>query len=66
MRIRAVLTAVALGVALTAAGASSAVADSGHQHFGGDDDIVCSPYYGAIDLAPGGIFWGGAHCHNHR
>ncbi|KOG39234.1 hypothetical protein [Streptomyces resistomycificus] len=63
MRIRAALTAVALGVALTAAGASSAFADDGHHRFGGDDP-VCSPYFGAIDHAPGGIVWGGVNCHD--
>ncbi|MCQ9183847.1 hypothetical protein KMT30_33365 [Streptomyces sp. IBSBF 2953] len=66
MRIRSVLAATALGIALAAAGASTATADEGprqqhHHHFGGDEG-VCSPYIGAVDTVSADIFWAGKHC----
>lgn len=66
MRIRSVLAATALGIALAAAGATTATADEGprqqhHHHFGGDEG-VCSPYIGAIDTVSADIFWAGKHC----
>ncbi|MER6784794.1 hypothetical protein ABT330_09175 [Streptomyces sp. NPDC000658] len=64
MRIRSVLAATVLGIALAAAGATSAIADEGprqHHHFGGDEG-VCSPYIGAIDTVSSDIFWAGKHC----
>lgn len=66
MRIRSVLAATVLGIALAAAGASTATADEGprqhhHHHFGGDEG-VCSPYIGAVDTVSADIFWAGKHC----
>ncbi|MEU5632910.1 hypothetical protein ACIA8I_02085 [Streptomyces rishiriensis] len=66
MRIRSVLAATVLGIALAAVGASTATADEGprqhhHHHFGGDEG-VCSPYIGAIDTVSADIFWAGKHC----
>jgi hypothetical protein len=67
MRIRSALAATALGIALAAAGATSATADEGprhhhhHHHFGGDKG-VCSPYIGAVDTVSADIFWAGKHC----
>ncbi|MFJ4694795.1 hypothetical protein [Streptomyces sp. NPDC088766] len=58
MRIRSALAAVVLGAALTAAGATGAVAAD--RHDGGD--VVCSPYFGGIDTSSSDIVWGGAHC----
>ncbi|MFJ9741385.1 hypothetical protein [Streptomyces sp. NPDC101166] len=71
MRIRSALAAAALGIALAATGATSAVADEqphhdrpGH-HFAGDHE-VCSPYIGFVDTAASDIFWAGAHCDSGR
>ncbi|MDQ0962320.1 hypothetical protein QFZ66_006198 [Streptomyces sp. B4I13] len=66
MRIRSVLAATVLGIALAAAGATTATADEGprehhHHHFGGDKG-VCSPYIGAVDTVSADIFWAGKHC----
>ncbi|MFJ9019132.1 hypothetical protein ACIRPU_03955 [Streptomyces sp. NPDC102259] len=71
MRIRSVLAATVLGIALAATGATTATADEGprqhheepreHHHFGGDEG-VCSPYIGAIDTVSADIFWAGKHC----
>jgi len=65
MRIRSALAATVLGIALAAAGATSATADEGprlhHHHFGGDKG-VCSPYIGAVDTVSADIFWSGKHC----
>lgn len=65
MRIRSVLAATVLGIALAAVGASTATADEGprqhHHHFGGDEG-VCSPHIGAIDTVSADIFWAGKHC----
>ncbi|MDQ0580637.1 hypothetical protein [Streptomyces rishiriensis] len=71
MRIRSVLAATVLGIALAATGATSAIADEGprqhheepreHHHFD-EDEGVCSPYVGAIDTVSADIFWAGAHC----
>ncbi|MET7652468.1 MULTISPECIES: hypothetical protein [unclassified Streptomyces] len=70
MRIRSVLAATVLGIALAATGATTATADegprqhhegSGEHHFGGDEG-VCSPYIGAIDTVSADIFWAGKHC----
>ncbi|KUN87059.1 hypothetical protein [Streptomyces griseoruber] len=71
MRIRSVLAATVLGIALAAAGATSATADEGPRHgghygseaeYGVDHEPVCSPYIGKIDTVSSDIFWGGAHC----
>ncbi|WP_327314623.1 hypothetical protein [Streptomyces sp. NBC_01235] len=64
MRIRSVLAATVLGVALAAAGATTATADAGprHHHYFGGDEGVCSPYVGGIDTASADIFWAGKHC----
>ncbi|WP_329216636.1 hypothetical protein OG352_12025 [Streptomyces sp. NBC_01485] len=64
MRIRSVLAATVLGIALAAVGATTATADEGprHHHSGGHEGI-CSPYFGGIDTSSADIFWGGAHCH---
>ncbi|MER5192900.1 MULTISPECIES: hypothetical protein [unclassified Streptomyces] len=71
MRIRSVLAATVLGVALAATGATAATADEGprqhhedsrqHHHFG-EDKGVCSPYIGAVDTVSADIFWAGKHC----
>ncbi|WP_327182695.1 hypothetical protein [Streptomyces sp. NBC_01334] len=71
MRIRSVLAATVLGIALAATGATTATADEGprqhheesreHHHFGGDEG-VCSPYIGAVDTSSADIFWAGKHC----
>ncbi|MFF6801761.1 hypothetical protein [Streptomyces sp. NPDC012616] len=66
MRIRSALAATVLGIALAAAGATTATADEGprehhHHHFGGDKG-VCSPYIGAVDTVSADIFWAGKHC----
>ncbi|MFE7931008.1 hypothetical protein ACFU6S_20160 [Streptomyces sp. NPDC057456] len=71
MRIRSVLAATVLGIALAATGATAATADEGprqhhegpreHHHFGGYEG-VCSPYIGAIDTVSADIFWAGKHC----
>jgi hypothetical protein len=66
MRIRSALAATVLGIALAAAGATSATADEGprqhhHHHFGGNKG-VCSPYIGAVDTVSADIFWAGKHC----
>ncbi|MFF7529569.1 hypothetical protein [Streptomyces bobili] len=61
MRIRSALAAVVLGAALAAAGATSAGAADRHYE-GGDDNVVCSPYFGGIDTSSSDLFWGGAHC----
>ncbi|MET8164587.1 hypothetical protein ABZT34_10065 [Streptomyces sp. NPDC005329] len=68
MRIRSVLAATVLGIALAATGATTATADEGpheasreHHHFGGDEG-VCSPYIGAVDTVSADIFWAGKHC----
>ncbi|MDX2678574.1 hypothetical protein [Streptomyces soliscabiei] len=70
MRIRSVLAATVLGIALAAAGTTTATADegagyhhSGHRHSFGDDKGNCSPYIGAIKTSSAGIFWAGEHCH---
>ncbi|OQR65526.1 hypothetical protein B6E66_02995 [Streptomyces maremycinicus] len=71
MRIRSVLAATVLGIALATTGATSALADEGprqhheepreYHHFGGDEG-VCSPYIGAVDTSSADIFWAGKHC----
>ncbi|MFD9395903.1 hypothetical protein ACFWBB_35735 [Streptomyces sp. NPDC060000] len=71
MRIRSVLAATVLGIALAATGATAATADEGprqhhggpreHHHFGGYEG-VCSPYVGAVDTVSADIFWAGKHC----
>ncbi|GGS26798.1 hypothetical protein GCM10010269_76770 [Streptomyces humidus] len=61
MRIRSVLAATVLGIALAAVGATTATADEAprpHHHF----RVVCSPYIGAIDTVSADIFWAGKHC----
>ncbi|MFG2933183.1 hypothetical protein [Streptomyces achromogenes] len=60
MRIRSVLAATVLAVALAGAGASTAAAGTHDDHK--DDDIVCSPYFGGLSSLENKIFWGGAHC----
>ncbi|WP_318203844.1 hypothetical protein [Streptomyces sp. SCL15-4] len=61
MRIRSVLAATVLAVALAGAGASTAAAGS-HDDHKDDDKAVCSPYFGGIVSLENKIFWGGAHC----
>ncbi|MEU3618480.1 hypothetical protein ABZ725_40075 [Streptomyces sp. NPDC006872] len=63
MRIRSVLAATVLGIALTAVGAATATADEGPRHHYDKDDAVCSPYVGFIDTVSSDIFWEGARCH---
>lgn len=63
MRIRSVLAATVLGIALAAAGATTATADEGPRHHFGGNDAVCSPYAGHIDTVSSDIAWEGAHCH---
>ncbi|MEU3528259.1 hypothetical protein AB0E62_31075 [Streptomyces sp. NPDC038707] len=60
MRIRSVLAATVLAVALAGAGASTAAAGTYDDHK--DDDAVCSPYFGGLSSLENKIFWGGAHC----
>ncbi|MFI1563230.1 hypothetical protein ACH4ZX_09200 [Streptomyces sp. NPDC020490] len=63
MRIRSALAAVALGAALTAAGAAGAAAGEEPQHDrGGDHHAVCSPYFGVVHAETAGILYGGADC----
>ncbi|RZU25216.1 hypothetical protein [Streptomyces sp. BK239] len=70
MRIRSALAAAALGIALAATGATSAVADEQPHHDGPKHhyavDEVCSPYIGFVDTAASDIFWAGAHCDSVR
>ncbi|MEU7051229.1 hypothetical protein ACF1GS_37015 [Streptomyces eurythermus] len=61
MRIRSVLAATVLAVALAGAGASTAAAGTYDDHKD-DDDVVCSPYFGGLSSLENKIFWGGAHC----
>ncbi|MFE6827785.1 hypothetical protein [Streptomyces sp. NPDC057690] len=78
MRIRSVLAATVLGIALAATGATTAIADEGprqhheeprehheesrEHHHFGGDEGVCSPYIGAVDTSSADIFWAGKHC----
>ncbi|WP_405630027.1 hypothetical protein OG933_30695 [Streptomyces sp. NBC_00016] len=78
MRIRSVLAATVLGIALAATGASTATADEGprqhheeprehheesrEHHHFGGYEGVCSPYIGAVDTSSADIFWAGKHC----
>ncbi|MFD7939529.1 hypothetical protein ACWGA9_10820 [Streptomyces sp. NPDC054950] len=78
MRIRSVLAATVLGIALAATGATTATADEGprqhheeprehheesrEHHHFGGDEGVCSPYIGAVDTSSADIFWAGKHC----
>ncbi|MGW2953475.1 hypothetical protein [Streptomyces eurythermus] len=69
MRIRSVLAATVLAVALAGAGASTAAAGTHRDHRAAgtqddhkDDDVVCSPYFGGLSSLENKIFWGGAHC----
>ncbi|MFF5441276.1 hypothetical protein [Streptomyces achromogenes] len=61
MRIRSVLAATVLAVALAGAGASTAAAGT-HATGHDDDEAVCSPYFGGLSSLENKIFWGGAHC----
>ncbi|MBQ1087965.1 hypothetical protein [Streptomyces sp. B93] len=63
MRIRSVLAAAALTVAVTAGGAASAFAgdDRGH-HFPFNGGHSCSPYFGEIEMETAEVRWGGARC----
>ncbi|GGS11426.1 MULTISPECIES: hypothetical protein [Streptomyces] len=60
MRIRSVLAATVLAVALAGAGASTAAA--GTQAGQEDDEPVCSPYAGSLTSLENHITWSGAHC----
>jgi hypothetical protein len=73
MRIRSVLAATVLGIALAATGATTATADEGpgdrhydeaprHHHYFDGDEGICSPYIGAVDTSSADIFWAGKHC----
>ncbi|OQD54843.1 hypothetical protein BM536_023525 [Streptomyces phaeoluteigriseus] len=66
MRIRSALAVAVLGVALAAAGATSAAAsDDHHRGSDGKDDHVCSPYFGGIETVTSRLVWGGADCRSH-
>jgi hypothetical protein len=58
-------TATVLGIALAAAGATTAAAaeGSGHRHYFDEDKGNCSPYIGAVKTSSADIFWAGEHCH---
>ncbi|MFD7130173.1 hypothetical protein [Streptomyces sp. NPDC059894] len=64
MRIRSALAAAALGVALTAAGATSATAHDGHRNLDKGDHPSCSSYIGGIDTVSSDLFWAGTNCHD--
>ncbi|MFF9021059.1 hypothetical protein [Streptomyces eurythermus] len=61
MRIRSVLAATVLAVALAGAGASTAAAGTYDDHKD-DDEPVCSPYAGSLTSLENHITWSGAHC----
>ncbi|WP_432155786.1 hypothetical protein [Streptomyces sp. bgisy153] len=65
MRIRSVLAAAAMAVALTAAGAATASAAQHDPRHCNDRD-ACDTYFGGIDTSSSDLFWGGAYCRDHH
>ncbi|CAL9314010.1 hypothetical protein SUDANB180_02431 [Streptomyces sp. enrichment culture] len=61
MRIRSVLAATVLAVALAGAGASTAAAAGTHA-VEENDKPVCSPYAGSLSSFYNRITWAGSHC----